>query len=300
MPTKSTTKSTRKPKKIVPKKPVLSKTESVSQSNIESASFTSNQKPTKPYAQILIILLIVAAFFIGMLYTKVQYLENNQTNTPSPSATGALHIAQQIGMDPAKFKSCLESNKYEKAVENDLAAGQKAGVSGTPTIFIDGYPIVGAQPYSVFQTMINQELAKSQNGMLPLANLFTEKAYAQSNIQISTTPTPSRVSVGVGNLPILGNKNAPVTIIEFADFQCPFCEQWFKNVEGQIIKNYVDTGKAKFAFRNYAFLGQDSVTAAEGAYCANEQGKFWQYHDYLYNHQGQENSGWISKANLEQ
>ena len=54
MPTKSTTKSTRKPKKIVPKKPVLSKTESVSQSNIESASFTSNQKPTKPYAQILI------------------------------------------------------------------------------------------------------------------------------------------------------------------------------------------------------------------------------------------------------
>ena len=146
--------------------------------------------------------------------------------------------------------------------------------------------------------LIGYLLAQVQN----LKKGTTAQLGAQPQQQAQQQPQvpQGKVDVKNGNYPALGDSSAKVTIVEFADFQCPFCEQWFKNVEGQIIKNYVDTGKAKFAFRNYAFLGQDSVTAAEGAYCANEQGKFWQYHDYLYNHQGQENSGWISKANLEQ
>jgi len=113
-------------------------------------------------------------------------------------------------------------------------------------------------------------------------------------------PQPgAKVNVSVGNLPIKGKDSAKVTIIEFADFQCPFCEKFFKDTESQIIKDYVDTGKAKFAFRHYAFLGQESTWAAEAAECANEQGKFWEYHDYLYNHQGQENSGAFNKDKLE-
>ncbi len=117
----------------------------------------------------------------------------------------------------------------------------------------------------------------------------------------AATPAPgAKVNVSTGAFPVLGDKNAKVTIVEFADFQCPFCEQWFTNVEGDLIKDYVNTGKVKFAFRNYAFLGQESTWAAEAAYCANDQGKFWDYHDYLYKHQGQENSGAFSKANLEQ
>ncbi|MCL4353667.1 DsbA family protein [Patescibacteria group bacterium] len=283
---------------------------------IEPEYLSVNQKQTKPYTAILIVLLIVAGFFIGMLYTKVQYLEKNQQDNQktttvgtaaAPAGIGPLHVAKVIGMDPAKFKSCLESNKYEALVKSDLAAGQKAGVNGTPTTFIDGYPMVGAQPYSAFKTFIDQELAKSQGGTLPIA--IVGKAYADSKIlaqannpagQVSAIPTPARVSVGLGRFPIMGNKNAPVTVVEFADFQCPFCERWFKDVEPQLIKDYVNTGKIKFAYRNYAFLGQDSITAAEGAYCANEQGKFWAYHDFMFNHQQQENSGWASKANLEE
>ncbi len=113
-------------------------------------------------------------------------------------------------------------------------------------------------------------------------------------------PAPNtKVDVGVGHLPVMGNNNAPVTLIEFADFQCPFCKQWFKTVEPNLVKDYVNTGKVKIYYRHYAFLGDESTWAAEGSECANEQGKFWDFHDYLLNRQNQENSGTFSKANLE-
>jgi protein-disulfide isomerase len=105
----------------------------------------------------------------------------------------------------------------------------------------------------------------------------------------SALPTPAGpVNVSVGHYPIKGNSNAKVTVIEFADFRCPFCEQWFKAVEPNIIKDYVNTGKVKFAFRNYAFLGPASVLAANAGECANEQGKFWDFHDYMYKNQPDE------------
>lgn len=112
------------------------------------------------------------------------------------------------------------------------------------------------------------------------------QAAVPSQQAAQATPAPGqKVTVGLGNFPVLGNKDAKVTIVEFADFRCPFCEQFFTNTESQIIKNYVDTGKVKFAFRNYAFLGPASIVAADAAECANDQGKFWAYHDYLYKNQ---------------
>lgn len=108
----------------------------------------------------------------------------------------------------------------------------------------------------------------------------------QAGNQPAGTPAPGqKVNVGNGHFPLKGNKDAKVTIVEFADFRCPFCEQFFTQTESQIIKDYVDTGKVKFAFRQYAFLGPASVIAANAAECANDQGKFWEFHDYLYKNQ---------------
>ena len=122
---------------------------------------------------------------------------------------------------------------------------------------------------------------------------------AAGGAQPSVAPgTP--VNVSVGNLPALGNKDAKVKVVEFADFQCPFCEQWFSQVMPQLKKDYIDTGKIAFYWRDYPFLGQESNYAASAARCANDQGKFWDFHDYLYTHQGQENSGAFSKDNLKQ
>lgn len=112
-------------------------------------------------------------------------------------------------------------------------------------------------------------------------------------------PPAKKFDNSTGPYPVLGNKNAKVTVVEFADFQCPFCEKLFTDVYPSLKKDFIDTGKIKFAFRDYAFLGQESTFAAEAARCANDQGKFWDFHDYLYTHQGSENSGTFAKDKLE-
>lgn len=142
-----------------------------------------------------------------------------------------------------------------------------------------------------------------------LGSLSTKVSYLEKGSNTAVQPTPTqaqgqaaapgkKVDVAIGNLPILGNKNAKVTIIEFADYQCPFCSKWFTDVEAKIIKDYVDTGKVKFAYRDYAFLGDESKSSAQATRCANDQGKFWEFHDYLFNHQNGENQGAFSADNL--
>ncbi len=100
------------------------------------------------------------------------------------------------------------------------------------------------------------------------------------------------------NAPTLGSPDAPVAIVEFADFQCPFCGKFHKTTAQDIITQYVKTGKAKLVYRDFAFLGEESNWASQAARCAGDQGKFWQYHDYLYEHQKGENKGAFNKDNL--
>ena len=98
--------------------------------------------------------------------------------------------------------------------------------------------------------------------------------------------------------PILGSKDAPITMIEFGDYQCFYCNKFYHTTEPDIVKNYIDTGKVRMIFKDYTIIGQDSVNAAHGAHCAQEQGKFWQYHDTLYDNWSGENTGWASSNNL--
>lgn len=131
------------------------------------------------------------------------------------------------------------------------------------------------------------------------------------------TPAPSgsqsaSAAAALANIadddPSLGNPNAPVTLVEFGDFQCPFCNRFFREAERDIIETYVKTGKARFVYRDLTILGPESVAAAEAAECAHEQGKFWAYHDRLYNfiwdtyfgkNQSGENVGAFANANLQ-
>ncbi len=98
--------------------------------------------------------------------------------------------------------------------------------------------------------------------------------------------------------PALGSKDAPLTVIEFGDYQCFYCNKFYHTIEPDIMKNYVDTGKIKMVFKDFTIIGQDSVNAAHAAHCAQEQGRFWEYHDMLYNNWSGENTGWASSKNL--
>jgi protein-disulfide isomerase len=81
---------------------------------------------------------------------------------------------------------------------------------------------------------------------------------------------------------ILGNADAKVTLVEYGDYQCPYCVQFFSQVQPEIIQNYVNTGKVRVVFRDFAFLGPESTAAANAAQCAEDQNKLWPYHDALY------------------
>lgn len=96
----------------------------------------------------------------------------------------------------------------------------------------------------------------------------------------------------------MGDPNAPVHIIEYGDFQCPFCLKFWSETEPQLIEEYVNTGKVYFEFRSFPFLGPESVLAAEGAYCAGDQNKFWEYHDTLFTNWTGENVGDFTQDKL--
>lgn len=98
--------------------------------------------------------------------------------------------------------------------------------------------------------------------------------------------------------PVLGSNDAPITMIEFGDYQCFFCNKFYHTIEPDIVKNYIDTGKVRMVFKDFVIIGQDSVNAAHASHCAQEQGKFWEYHDTLYNNWNGENTGWASSTNL--
>jgi protein-disulfide isomerase len=106
----------------------------------------------------------------------------------------------------------------------------------------------------------------------------------------------------------LGNPQAKVTLVMYEDFQCPFCGKFFTESEQTIRDTYVKNGNVQLVYRDFAFLGtfvspyvaakDESVNAAESAECAGDQGKFWEYHDYLFTHQNGENKGGFSVVNL--
>jgi len=93
---------------------------------------------------------------------------------------------------------------------------------------------------------------------------------------------------------ILGNPQAKITIIEFGDYQCTFCYKFHDDTMGKIYEQYVKKGHINFVYRDFPLNGESSILASEASYCAQQQGKFWEYHNMLYDNWAGENTGWIT------
>jgi len=99
-------------------------------------------------------------------------------------------------------------------------------------------------------------------------------------------PTPSPVKVEIDDDAVFGDKNAEVTLIEFSDYECPFCGKYYSETYSQIKKAYVDTGKVKIVFRDFPLsFHQNAQKSAEAAECAGEQNKYFEMHDKLFENQ---------------
>ena len=140
-------------------------------------------------------------------------------------------------------------------------------------------------------------------GVLLVNIINTEPTQVLNEITISeitTTKKPTIASFYDNASPILGDINAPLTLVEFGDYQCTFCKKFFHETEESILINYVETGKVKMLFKDFIVVNEDSVNAASAAHCANDQKMFWEYHSTLYNNWDGEGTGWASFEHLHQ
>lgn len=111
---------------------------------------------------------------------------------------------------------------------------------------------------------------------------------------VPNTP-PEVVEVSADNDPMLGDKDAKVMIIEFSDFQCPFCRKFWREALASIRKEYVDTGKAKLVYRDFPLSGHPAAhISAQASECAHEQGKYWEMHDKMFSEQDKQGEGTVT------
>jgi protein-disulfide isomerase len=198
--------------------------------------------------------------------------------------------AQELKLDMGKFKAAMDSGKYRKLVEADSAAGSAVGANGTPTFFINGRQFVGAQPFENFKQAIDEEIAKADK--LLASGVKLENLYAKIMEDAAKAPAPSAApepaeppvqKIEVGNAPAKGPANAPITIVAYSDFECPFCNRVLPTLK-QVEDEY--KGKVRIAFKHQPLpFHPNAKPAAAASMAAHEQGKFWEMHDKLFANQ---------------
>jgi len=121
---------------------------------------------------------------------------------------------------------------------------------------------------------------------------------SNETFDVDMTRTHGSISTALGS-PILGDPLAPITIVEFGDYQCHQCYNWFHDTKPMITRDYIETGKANLVFVDFAFLGKDSPKAAQATYCADDQNMYWEYHNSLYTFQESKiDNGWANSERL--
>lgn len=199
-------------------------------------------------------------------------------------------VARELGLDMVRFRADLDTHTHRAQIAADTADARGLGVSGTPTFFVNGRPIHGAQGLKVFVDVVDEELARAGS-----TKGGYDQLVATGKLQADAPPETDREAfeldpsttyrVGLG-LPghQLGPDAAPVTIVVWSDFQCPYCKRSVPVVE-KLREKYGDD--VRIVFRHLAMqFHRNAGIAAEAAIAAAEQGKFWAYHDQMWSHFG--------------
>ncbi|MFT3698396.1 MAG: thioredoxin domain-containing protein [Kofleriaceae bacterium] len=210
-------------------------------------------------------------------------------------------IAQELGLDMIAFRAALDAGTYRAQVIEDVRDAESIGVTGTPTFFINGHVVHGAAPLSVFAAVADEELGRAkQLAAGKPADIYeavtaqgrpTADAPPDANNDVKELDANKAYRVGLG-LPghQMGPDNALVTIVEFSDFQCPFCAKEAP-VLAAIHAKYGD--QVRIIYRHMG-LHRNSLIAAEASVAAADQGKFWAFHDQVF-----ANFGKLSRPDLE-
>jgi protein-disulfide isomerase len=204
---------------------------------------------------------------------------------------GLERSASALGLDLPRFRAALDSHRGKATVDADVALAGRLHVRGTPNFFINGRHVMGAQPYEEFARIVDDEIARA-DGLLargvPAADLYaTFVAHADPSLPEVKPPLPAPgtdvYAMPAGDAPARGATRPKVTIVEFAEFQCPFCARVSATLE-RLLADY--RGDVQVVYRhNPLSFHLQAMDAALAAEAAREQGKFWEMHDMLFAHQ---------------
>jgi protein-disulfide isomerase len=215
-----------------------------------------------------------------------------------------VEAAKELGLNVEKFRKDMKSDKVAKQLKNDTKIAGNVGANGTPTFFINGVKVVGAQPYSRFESEIEKqiELAKEIKKKEGVSGEKLYKAVVSKNKEEADSaaadggnkpspkkkkpnPTVDTDKLSIGDSPVKGPEDAPVTIYEFSEFECPYCKK-AKDTFESVLKDY--EGKVKVVHKNYPLpFHKAAKPAAHAALAAKQQGKFWEMYDLLFKNQKQ-------------
>ena len=210
-----------------------------------------------------------------------EYHDKMMSGDPLKRDKGALkQLAQELGLDAQKFQTCLDSGKYVSQVDRDIARGGKAGVQGTPSYLINGRLSVGANPLEAIKPLIDWYLKPEgaypgQKPPTPSQQGPGQQAPAQDPNLIHTFD-PQWLNSG----PSQGPEKAPITVVEFFDYNCPFCQKGSATVD-ELVKRH--EGKMRVIPKNFPLpMHPNALKTAEALMCADKQGKYWQYRQEVF------------------
>jgi protein-disulfide isomerase len=194
-------------------------------------------------------------------------------------------VAQDIGLNLDKVRDAMKNHKYKPVIDGDADLADDLQASGTPHFFVDGRRLVGAQPPEKFEKIIDEEITKAQ--AMISSGKRADQVYDAMIANGKGAPEIEKKQVASSpNAPARGNLKSKVSIIEFSDFQCPFCKRAEDSVN-EVMKNYGD--KVRFEWRNLPLpMHPDAPLAAQASMEAYKQkgpDGFWKMHDLLYANQ---------------
>lgn len=206
-------------------------------------------------------LLLPTSIIIGSIIISATIFFSNNNGVVSGTSTtkeevevaGLYSLAELVDIKPEDLQECVDSGKFEDEVKQDIEDGSKAGVNGTPAFIVGTYTkgkitgeiISGAQPFSAFETVIEKYLSGKGDGTSVIE---------------------------VGDDPVKGSAKAKVAIVEFSDFECPFCQSFHQSTYPEIISNYVDLNKVIYVYKDFPLSFHDPVATEEAmaATCVQE------------------------------
>ncbi|VAW43577.1 Periplasmic thiol:disulfide interchange protein DsbA, partial [hydrothermal vent metagenome] len=210
-----------------------------------------------------------------------------------------VELAGSIGLDTEALARCISLGEQRNRVLANQQEAFALGVNSTPAFYVNGYPLRGAQPFDVFESVI--ELA--ENGELEaVLEAQVQRAYEQAQAQAAQAQAPQPpsgpVDISTEDAYAIGDPNAPITIIEYTDFQCPFCSRHSEQTFPLLKENYIDTGVVRYVFKDFPLtqIHPQAVLAANAARCAGDQDAFLAMHDALFANQAQ----WNNQNNAEE